>query len=91
MRPFRVIRNGDETGISGTGVVIEGVVFSDGTCVARWVTPTSPGRSTTIWDSFGAFVSVHVAPHPGNKTEIVFDDGEVYSHTKKSPRAKRRG
>ena len=78
MRTFEVVRNNDETGISGTGKVIEGVVFEDGTCVTRWVAGTSPGRSTVIWDSFGAFMAIHVSPHPDNKTEIVFSDGEAY-------------
>jgi hypothetical protein len=71
----------DETGVSGKGKVLEGVVFSDGTCVTRWIAENSPGRSTSIWDSVGSFVAIHVAPHPGNKTILKFSDGEVYEHT----------
>lgn len=81
MRSFELIREADESGVSGTGKVLEGVVFTDGTCVTRWVTQNSPGRSTNVWDSFGAFVSVHIAPHPDNKSKIVFNDGEQYVHT----------
>ena len=36
MRIFRVVRTQDITGVSGTGEVAEGIVFSDGTTVVRW-------------------------------------------------------
>lgn len=74
-----MVRGNDETGVSGTGKIIEGVQFSDGQVVTRWNPPTSPGRSTVVWDSLGAFLSVHVTPHPGNRTIVRFWDGEVYS------------
>lgn len=43
MRPFRLIRELDVSGVSGTGAVAEGVEFSDGTVALRWLTawPTS--------------------------------------------------
>ena len=72
----------DETGVSGRGKVVEGVIYSDGTCVTRWVTEASTGRSTNIWDSYGAFVSVHINPHPTNKTIITFSDGETIDYSK---------
>lgn len=81
IRSFEMVREADESGVSGIGKVLEGVVFSDGTCITRWVTENSPGRSTNVWDSFGAFISVHIAPHPDNKTKIVFNNGEQYEHT----------
>jgi hypothetical protein len=42
-RPFVLRRLVDETGVSGTGVVAEGVEFSDGTVALRWLSqwPTS--------------------------------------------------
>src|SRR3990167_9458417 len=84
MRTFEMVRNNDETGVSGSGKVVEGVVFSDGTCVTRWTTEMSTGRSTNIWDSFGAFVSVHITPHPSNKTVVTFSDGEIFEHINRS-------
>lgn len=33
---FLIVRDHDVTGISGTGVVAEGVQFSDGTVAVRW-------------------------------------------------------
>ena len=47
----------------------EGVVFQDGTCVLRWLTPL---RSTSVWDSFIAAMGVH--GHPEYGTEIVWHD-----------------
>lgn len=37
MRRFYLNRIEDETGISGTGIVTEGVQFSDGSCAMRWI------------------------------------------------------
>src|ERR1017187_4125807 len=82
-RVFEVYRTEDETGISGSGKIIEGVVFSDGECIIRWVTATSPGHSTSSFDSFGLFMAIHIAPHADNKTKTIFSDGEVFIHTEK--------
>lgn len=42
-RPFVLVRSEDVSGVSGTGIVAEGVVFSDGTVALRWLSqwPTS--------------------------------------------------
>lgn len=53
MRTFRLIRDVDVTGLSGTGVVAEGVEFSDGITVLRWAEVTGPHydrgvRATTV-------------------------------------------
>jgi len=74
IRTFTVYRQEDETGVSGTGVVIEGVIFATGECVVHWLTPP-PSGSLAIWSSFDAFVRIHIKPHPGNKTIITFGDG----------------
>jgi hypothetical protein len=89
IRSFEVIRQEDESGISGTGIVAEGTVFSDGVCVLRWVSQASPAHSTVIFGSFSEFLMIHVASHPDNKTRCVFSDGTVYDHTTKvEPEAK---
>jgi hypothetical protein len=36
MRRFRLVREVDVSGISGTGVVAEGVLLSNGMCVVSW-------------------------------------------------------
>lgn len=69
-RRFLVHRQVDETGISGTGVVAEGVQFTDGTTVMRWCTETGP-HSTTMFDNADELRAVH--GHAG-ATEIVWVD-----------------
>lgn len=72
-RTFKMIRNEDESGVSGTGHVLDGVVFPDGKCVIRW---RSDSPTTTIFDTFDDFEAVHVKAHPGT-SEIVWGDGEI--------------
>ena len=50
----------------------EGVVFSDGTCVLRWLTPL---RSTSVWPDFNSAMGVH--GHPEYGTRIVFYDDPI--------------
>ncbi len=88
IRTFEVIRREDESGISGTGAVAEGTIFSDGICVLRWTAPSSPSHSTAVFNSFSDFLMIHVASHPSNKTKCVFNDGEVYEHTERVEEAK---
>ena len=38
MRRFRLNRREDASGISGTGIVAEGLEFTDGTVVMKWLT-----------------------------------------------------
>ena len=47
MRMFHLVRSEDPTGISGTGVVAEGVEFSDGVVVVRWRGPIEHPWGTT--------------------------------------------
>lgn len=68
MRRFELHRDVDETGISGTGLVAEGVEFSDLTVVLRW---HGDWASTVVWPSMAGVYSVH--GHNG-KTRIVFVD-----------------
>ena len=65
----------DVSGVSGTGVVLEGVLFSTGVVVIHWLTPP-PRGSISVFDSLDQFLSIHVRPHPDNRTTIEFEDGE---------------
>lgn len=67
-RLFELHRDDDESGVSGTGIVAEGTVFSDGTVALRWRTETS---STTLFDNVEQVVAVH--GHSG-KTRLVYLD-----------------
>lgn len=55
-RLFMVDRRKDQTGISGVGVIAEGVQFTDGTVVIRWITETA---TTAIFDSIEDLRKVH--------------------------------
>ena len=75
IRTFTVARRYDETGVSGEGVVIEGVTLATGQCIAHWLFPP-PRGSIAIFDSMSDFITVHIRPHPSNRTIITYDDGE---------------
>lgn len=55
-RRFRLVRDVDETGVSGTGRVADGVRFPDGTCVLRWLTATT---STAVYGSIEDVETIH--------------------------------
>ena len=75
IRTFTVFRPYDETGVSGEGVVIEGVELATGQCVVHWLYPP-PRGGLAIFDSMNDFIKVHIGPHPKNQTIITFQDGE---------------
>jgi hypothetical protein len=72
MRAFEVVRHQDVTGISGTGIVAEGVEWSDGTVAMRWL-PSGSARpdvvrpTTVIHDNIDSVIGLH--GHDG-KTEV---------------------
>ncbi len=75
MRRFEMRREFDCSGVSGVGVVLEGVVFSTGVVVIHWLTPP-PRGSISVFDSLDQFLSIHVRPHPDNRTVLEFEEGE---------------
>lgn len=75
MKRFQMIRY-DDKGIGiHSGKVLEGIVFSDGICVVRWVTKIGP-NSTGIFSSFEDFQKIHVDPAPGKtrRSEVEWID-----------------
>jgi hypothetical protein len=75
-RLFTLIRHSDETGISGTGRVLDGTVFHTGQVVVCWRSDLridKPGFSSlVIYNSWEAFLAIHVEPHPAEQTKIIF-------------------
>ncbi len=71
MRRFYLQRDVDVSGVSGRGIIADGVQFTDGTCVIHWKGDTP---STVIWQSIEHAEAVH--GHGGN-TKIVFIDPPV--------------
>ena len=55
-RTFDLIRLADVSGISGTGIVAEGCVFSDGTTALRWLTEH---RSSVLYESAREVLAIH--------------------------------
>lgn len=67
-RTFELHRQNDVTGVSGVGVVADGVEFDDDTVVLHW---RGEHPSTVIWPNMRHVVAVH--GHDG-ATEIVWDE-----------------
>jgi hypothetical protein len=65
---FVLQRDEDQTGISGTGIVANGIVFPDGTVAMRWATGTA---STAVYSSVEDVEIIH---GHGGKTRVVFKD-----------------
>lgn len=78
-RRFYAKRHEDVTGISGTGVRVEGVVFSDGWGVTHWLDmPPMREPKTEVWHKpwwrrQGKDPFTKISGH-GGKTEIVWID-----------------
>lgn len=73
-RPFVLRRAVDHTGVSGTGTVAEGALFTDGTAVIRW-----RGRhaSTVVWASLDDALAVH--GHNGDTRAVFAHDHQADS------------
>jgi len=80
-RMFYIVRHGDESGVSGTGRVLDGILWANGWVNIMWRTDLDPMKkgmsSVTFFDSFRSFEDIHINSHPDNKTEIVWVDDEV--------------
>jgi hypothetical protein len=74
MRRFALLRLEDETGVSGTGIVAEGVESADGRVVLFWKhaasDPTKPG-STGFYANLGEMLAVH---GHGGRTTVAWAD-----------------
>lgn len=77
MKTFIMIRTNDETGVSGTGKVLEGAQFSNGQVVVRWISDNS---ATNIYKNFDSFVNIHILSHPTNGTKIIWCDGNIMEY-----------
>lgn len=67
-RRFRLVRDVDVTGVTGTGTVAHGVQWPDGAVTVRWV---SRRASTVQWDCLEDAVAVH---GHGGQTRIEWHD-----------------
>lgn len=73
---FTIYRDSDATGVSGTGRVLDGVVFHTGQVIVCWRGDVNhPGdgfSSLGIYPSWEAFERVHLKAHPENEARVVF-------------------
>ena len=72
MRTFKLLRLIDESGVSGTGYVAEGVQFTSGKSVLAWMTGVS---SVAVYDSIDELEAIH--GHEG-ATKVVWDDEQKW-------------
>lgn len=70
MRRFYLNRIKDETGVSRTGRVLEGVLTQSGHVIIQW---RPPHTSIGIYNSLREFETIHVDCHP-SCSEIVWLD-----------------
>jgi hypothetical protein len=70
MRIFVLERNEDVSGVSGTGVVAEGVEFWDGSCAMRWREPVGH-QSVSFYNHIEDVEFIH---GHGGSTTIRFVD-----------------
>lgn len=75
MKRFQLNRWDDESGISGTGVVLRGVIMPSGKVVIEW---REPMTTITIYENIDMFRKIHVDSHPGC-SEIQWIDEHVPS------------
>jgi len=68
LRRFNLVRNEDESGVSGTGNVAQGIEFDNGRCVMMWLTSVSSGA---FYDSIQDVEYIH---GHGGKTIVEWID-----------------
>ena len=65
MKLFELRRSEDESGISGTGTVAQGVIFDNGWCALTWLTEHT---SVAFYTSIKEVIAIH---GHGGKIEVV--------------------
>ena len=77
MRTFKLQRFEDVSGVSGTGLIAEGVEFHDGQVVVSWF-----GRHHTLEVAASARDVIEIHGH-GGKTVLVWDKDQLQSMRRK--------
>jgi hypothetical protein len=74
MRPFEINRYRDVAGVSGTGIVAEGVVFVDGQVALTWLGEV---QGVTVYDSIADVEAAHCRMGNSAIVYIKSNSGEV--------------
>lgn len=77
VRTFQLVRDEDVSGVSGTGVVAEGALFTSGKCVIEWLTEWN---SMAIYRSMEALHAIH---GHGGRTRVVWTDDSAPSQRRR--------
>ena len=56
MKRFKLVRHVDVSGVSGTGIVAEGVVFHDGQVAVSWF---GQHHCVSVWPDIESVVAIH--------------------------------
>lgn len=72
---FLLQRDQDVSGVTGTGVVAEGIQFADGRVALRWC--VGDHRSTSTWDSMDAVRAIY---GHDDRTKVVWLMATGYNH-----------
>ena len=79
-RVFSVVRQNDESGVSGVGRVLDGMIFHNGQVVICWrgdVNNENGYSSLGVYPSWEAFKHVHIDPHPTNRAQVVYGNCDL--------------
>jgi len=79
LRKFVLVRHHDHTGVSGTGIVAEGVEFTNGRVCMIWL--TRQAHSVVIHENIAEVETIH--GHNG-ATTIQWLDGDEKKHENQS-------
>lgn len=79
-RLFTLTRASDESGVSGTGLVLRGIVWPAGQVTVCWCAPAGPvpiaDNIPQSYKSWQHFAAIHIGQHPPEQSEIEFMDGQ---------------
>jgi len=70
---FWLLRVRDCSGVSGEGVVAQGVIWETGKCTMSWLTNTN---SIAVYDGIGTLMAIH--GHKG-ATKVIYEDDPNYA------------
>jgi hypothetical protein len=74
MRLFELHRDVDSSGVSGTGIVAQGVEFDNGQCAMSWL---SQWQSVAIYSDITTLEAIH--GHSGNTRVVWLEDERSYT------------
>jgi len=73
---FTVYRRNDKSGVSGSGRILDGVIFHNGWVVVCWRTDVDAAKhghsSLGIFSSWADFKFIHIDAHPENNALVVY-------------------